>query len=167
MKARGTGSTFKRGGVWWIQYCFRGRVYRESSHSARQSDAVKLLRTRQAEMGRGQLIGPDAERVTFDHLVQLLVDDYRANGRKSLARAEQCVARLAETFGRSRAVDITPAAASSYIRRRMDQGAAPATIRNELGTLGRMFTLAYRAGKVPNRPPFPSVKVRNTRTGFF
>jgi len=68
MKARGTGSTFKRGGVWWIQYCFRGRVYRESSHSARQSDAVKLLRTRQAEMGRGQLIGPDAERVTFDHL---------------------------------------------------------------------------------------------------
>jgi integrase len=30
-----------------------------------------------------------------------------------------------------------------------------------------MFTLAYRAGKIPNRPPFPSIEVRNTRSGFF
>jgi len=30
-----------------------------------------------------------------------------------------------------------------------------------------MFTLANLAGKVPHRPRFPTVEVRNTRTGFF
>lgn len=167
MKSRGMGQTYKRGRVWWVQYCFRGQVFRESSRSERASDAAKLLRQRQAEMGRGRLIGPDAERTTFDDLANLLFDDYRANGRKSLARAQQCVAHLREFYGRSRAIDITPASATTYVRRRREEEAAQATIRNELGTLGRMFTLAYREGVVPSRPPFPSVQVRNTRAGFF
>jgi hypothetical protein len=34
-------------------------------------------------------------------------------------------------------------------------------------TSKRMFTLGHRAGKVPARPPFPSIRVRNTRSGFF
>ena len=45
--------------------------------------------------------------------------------------------------------------------------AKPATIQNELAALKRMFTLGHRAGKVPARPPFPSIEVRNTRSGFF
>src|SRR5207244_1621942 len=39
--------------------------------------------------------------------------------------------------------------------------------RLEVGVLGRMFSLAYRAELVPRRPPFPMPRVSNTREGFF
>jgi integrase len=45
--------------------------------------------------------------------------------------------------------------------------AKPATVLLEVAALKRMFTLGLRAGKVAHRPYFPSIEVRNTRTGFF
>ncbi|HET7225581.1 MAG TPA: site-specific integrase [Candidatus Eisenbacteria bacterium] len=96
----------------------------------------------------------------------MLSDDYVVNGYRSLDRAERSVAHLREVFGRDRAVDITPDRVSAYIRARLDV-AKPATIRLELAALGRMFTLAVRAGRVSHRPSFPSIDVRNVRTGFF
>jgi integrase len=53
------------------------------------------------------------------------------------------------------------------VKHRLDEKAAHATVRQELAILGRMLTLAVRAGKLANRPPLPLVEVRNTRTGFF
>lgn len=170
MNTRGLGRLYRRGQIWWIQYCFRGRVYRESSGSEVRADAAKLLRRRHAEMGRGRLVGPDVERTTFEDLAAMLAEDYRVNGRKSLGRQGPVVAHLREFFGRSRAVDITPDRVTAYIRWRLDdpeRPVRPATVRNELSALGRMFTLAARAGKVAHRPRFPSIEVRNTRTGFF
>ncbi len=53
MKTRGLGRVYQRGSVWWVQYNHRGKKYRESSGSNRRSDAVKLLRKRQAELASG------------------------------------------------------------------------------------------------------------------
>jgi integrase len=99
----------------------------------------------------------------------MLVDDYRVNGRKSLDRAQCSIDHLASFFGSSLALDITPDRVNAYIASRLDgtPPAKPATIQNELAALKRMFTLGHSAGKVPARPPFPSIKVRNTRSGFF
>ncbi len=110
MKARGFGNVYrrKRSRLWWIQYSFRGIVYRESSGSTSRMDAVKLLPKRLEEMGRGRLIGPDAERTTFEDLAQMLLDDYRINERKSLKRVQISLKHLREFFGRSRALEITP-----------------------------------------------------------
>lgn len=66
MKTRGLGRVYPRGSIWWIQYCFRGKSYRESSRSAIRTEAVKLLRRRLSEMGQGRFVGPDAERTTFE-----------------------------------------------------------------------------------------------------
>ena len=60
------------------------------------------------EMGRGRLIGPDAEKVTFDDLAQMLIDDYVLNNRRSLRRANTSIDRLREFFGNWHALDITP-----------------------------------------------------------
>ena len=57
----GTGRIFKRESVWWIDFSFRGQRHRESSGSSRKKDAQQLLRNRMMEMGRGRLVGPDAE----------------------------------------------------------------------------------------------------------
>src|SRR5207302_90298 len=76
MKAWGTGSLYRRsGGVWWIQYSYRGKVYRESSRSTVRAEATRLLRKRQSEMARGRLVGREPERVTFNDLVALIRAD--------------------------------------------------------------------------------------------
>lgn len=163
---RGMGRVYLRGGVYWIQYSFRGRLYRESSKSKIEGEAVTLLKRRHGEMGLGRFVGPQVERTTFEEMAAMLIDDYKINGRKSLDRAELAVRHLREDFGLSLAIDITADRVSAYYRERL-QVAKPATVRIERATLGRMFTLAFRAGKVSQRPYLPTIEVRNTRSGFF
>ena len=115
MKARGLGRVYQRGRVWWVQYCFRGKVYRESSASIKRVDAVKLLRRRLEEMGRGRLIGPDVERTSFECLAQAFLDDYRINHRRSFDRAERSVAHLRKAFNLVQALDITTDQISRYV----------------------------------------------------
>src|SRR5215831_7340585 len=43
---KGMGRVYKRGNVYWIEYWHRGKQYRESSKSSKESDAWKLLRRR-------------------------------------------------------------------------------------------------------------------------
>jgi integrase len=157
----------KRSAVWWLLYSFRGKVFRESSGSARRADAVKFLRQRLAEMGQGRLVGPDAERMTFADLATMLLEDYRIHNRKSARRAAIAVKRLHEFFGFFRAVEMTSDRVAAYVRLRHGQKVKPATIRYELACLKRMFTLAVRADKALHRPHIPTIEVRNTRQGFF
>src|SRR5262245_25757595 len=163
-KARGLGRVFQRGGRWWIQYSWRGHQHRESSGSTNRAKAVSLLKHRLAEMGQGRLIGPQAERLTWGDMKRMLREDYALNNRKSAPP----LARLSEYFpDYTRALDITADGVKTYIGSRMAQGAAPATVRNEVAVLGRAFTLAYRAGHLPNRPYLPMPRVNNARQGFF
>lgn len=169
MRARGTGSVFQRGRVWYVQYSVRGRRFRESSQSKRRADAVQLLRRRLAEIGQGRLSGAAAERTTFEEMAEMLLDDYAVNQRKSVRRAKSSVKHLSEFFGQGRAVDVTGDRVQAYVRwRQQDEPQPrPATIQKELAALKRMFTLAHRAGKVDHRPHIPALKLRNVRQGFF
>jgi integrase len=165
-RERGEGTVYQRGTVWWAQYCYRGRVYRETSQSADRRDAVKLLRRRLAEVVTHRH-APEAEKVTFEDLGRMVEDDYRLNGRRSVARVVQSFKRLRQHFGFDRALDITPDRLTAYARLRVDQGAAPATVANELAALKRGFSLAVRAGRLVHRPAFPTIQLDNARTGFF
>ncbi len=156
MNARGLGRVYERkGGTWWVQYYFRGKLMRESSRSKQRSKAVKLLQRRHAEIGNGRLVGPDVERTTFEDLAAMLVHDYEVNGRRSLDRTQRSLVHLREFFGRSRALEITPDRVNAYIASRLEQKAAAGTIRNELAALKRAFSLGVQAGKVSHRPHFP------------
>jgi hypothetical protein len=53
-----------------------------------------VIRRRQGEMGRGQLVWPNVEKTTFAELADMLTTDYRANKRRSLDRIEGAVAHL-------------------------------------------------------------------------
>lgn len=165
-RTRGLGTVYQRGNVWWIQYSFRGTVHRETSDSTKRPDAVRFLRKRLEEMGRGHLVGPDIEKTTFEDLARMLLDDYMINRRKSLRTAKTSLAALRDFFGTSLARDITLDRLNSYVSARLEAGRKPATIGNELAALKRAFHLAQRAGKaIP--PPFPVLHVSNVRTGFF
>jgi len=93
------GSTYKR--TWkdkdgtvhqcdilWIKYYRNGKAYRESSGSAKESDAKRLLRLREGDIARGVPITPKVGRVKFDELADDVLNDYLINGRRSLKQLE-------------------------------------------------------------------------------
>src|ERR1700722_20149366 len=173
-KTRGLGGTYQRGGIWWIQFYVRGRRYRESTESTKETDATKLLKKRIGEAQQpGRPIGAQVEKTTLTDLAAMIVTDYRANGRKSLDRLEDAIIHLKEFFGPDRrATDLTADRIVAYQAYRQEQGrkgrkVANATINYELAMLRRAFRLAARAGKVAFRPEFEMLHVENARKGFF
>lgn len=104
-------------------------------------------------------------------LKALITGDYRVNGRRSAKRLGQSWAHLDEFFGeKEKAVAITAPRIASYLTSRTDDGAAPATVKNELAALKRAFNLARKTGTLlPNEMPaaFPTISPSNARAGFF
>jgi hypothetical protein len=93
----------------------RGEVIRESSFSKKESDAWKLLKKRHGEIENGKPIGPDIQKTTFENLAKMLTDDYRANARTSLPRAEGSVNHLRPFFGSDKAMQITSDRVTAYM----------------------------------------------------
>ncbi len=128
--------------------------------------ARRELRAKQEASVQGTYV-PGADRTTFEDLATLLLNEYRANGRRSLDRVEDAVAHLRECFGGDKARTITTDRTIAYVRQRQEAGAANATINRELAALKRMFRLGEIAGKVARRPHVALLEERNVRTGFF
>ncbi|MFN7971342.1 MAG: tyrosine-type recombinase/integrase [Acidobacteriota bacterium] len=164
---RGLGSIFRRGRIWWVQVYHRNKRYRESSHSTERGDALRLLKKRLAEAGKGGSPGVAGDRLGFEDLATILIDDYEANERRNTSNVVRYLDHVRNVFGRHRAVDITTDKLSAYIKHRRKEGASPSTIRSEFAALRRAMNLAVRAGRLQHRPVFPTIEVKNTRTGFF
>lgn len=88
-----------RGRIWWVRYKVNGKTYDESSRSADQRKAEKLLARREAELGLGSFTAPDVKRTTIVELAQMLRDDYKVNGRRSLRRADTSLDHVLAHFG--------------------------------------------------------------------
>ncbi len=153
--------------IWWIAYSVKGKLHRESSHSIKEADAWKLLKKRHGEIELNKPVGPDVQKTTFEDMAAMIVNDYKANARRSLTRLEDAIDHLREYLGDYRAVEITGDKVTAYVTFRQDQKAAAATINNELAALSRMFTLGIRAGKVGIKPFIGKLTLNNTRKGFF
>jgi integrase len=165
---RGMGRVFKRktSDAWWIAYYHRGKEIRESSGSKNKTDAHRLLRKRLGEIGRGKLVGPIEERVTFEELAADYLTDYEIKQRRSLRWAKGRVANLRRYFGLDRAIDITAPRIRAYAQARLEEGATPATVNRDLAALGRMFTLGVQAGRLSGRPHIPKLREAGPRQGF-
>src|SRR5206468_9472764 len=161
-RPRGLGTVYPRGRVWWIQ-CPGEKP--ESSGSTRKKDAEDLLDKRLGEARIGRLV-PGMGRANYADLERMLLDDMRANARRSIGNVEKNILpRLRAFFGGMRSGDITYDVVSAYIARRLTL-VSRATVRYERAVLRRMFGIAFRAGKVDRVPPFPTVRVENARTNF-
>ncbi len=179
MSARGTGTVFRKSyrdkktgklrktKTWSIRYYYRGAQKEETAHSTRKGDAISLLKRRLAEMGGGRLPGRDIEKTTFEELAEIMVNDYKANRRRTLVRAERSVQHLTEFFGGSLAIDITADRVVAYVADRQDENAANATINRELAALKRMFRLGHAVEKVASVPAISLLREDNVRKGFF
>jgi integrase len=163
------GSIYKRGNIFWIQYYRNGKPYRESSKSRKESDAKKLLKLREGEISQGKLPGFYFDKVRFDELAEGLIRDYKLNCKKSIDRVKQSLAHLKKTFEDVRVTEITTPKIEKYIEKRLNDGAANATINRELSFLRRMLNIgAKQHPPKVNRVPFiPMLKENNVKKGFF
>lgn len=172
---RGMGRIFKRGDTFWIAYNHRGKEFRESSHSSNERVASKLLKKRIIESGRGRVIGPSEERVTFDGMAADLENYYRINRKRSLKSLPYWLKHLRDAFSGWRAIDITADHVRGYVAKRLAgepppskvKKATPATVNRELTALKRMFSLAVRDhGRLMSAPYIKLLEENNARQGF-
>jgi hypothetical protein len=96
----------------------------------------------------------------------MLLDHYRTNGLRPLARTTDAVQHLAGFFSRALALEITADRILRYIAYRQEQKAANATINRELAALRRMFILGECSEKVMKRPHITLLQEHNAHKGF-
>jgi integrase len=165
-RARGSGSIFHNGSaVWWVKFSDRGKATRESSHSTDYNVAEKLLKRRLAEVLTDSFV--PRQNIKVDALIQDVLDDHRANSRKSSEHVEaRWRLHLAGFFSRMKACDVKTDRIQRYIQYRLDEGAERATINREISLLKRALRLAFRSGKLKSLPYVPMLKENNARRGF-
>ncbi len=161
------GRRYKVSPVWWCKYYRGGRPIRESTGTDKDKEAKRFLKLREGDVAQGRLIIPRVERIRFEDLAEDYLNDYRANGRRSLPKAKRNVRHLAKFFAGCRAVNISTANIRAFITRRQQDGASNASINRELTALRRMFNLALQAEKIRHKPHVPHLAEDNVRTGFF
>lgn len=168
MSKRGSGSIYLRGSTYWIRYSHRGRDFRESAETESETVARRLLAARLRESGKrgAKFLGQAEERLRFEDLAQMLLDDYTVNDRRSSRRINGALKHLRAAFGMDRVVDITTDRIQRYVADRREQDGANATINRELAALKRMFKLALQAERLSRAPHIAMLEENNARQGF-
>jgi integrase len=162
------GSIYKRGRIYWVKYYRDGRPMRESSESTKESDARTLLAKREGAIANGLRITPRNIRTTVDELLSDVINDYRANRRRSIDVLERRISKhLLPFFGKRRAASIATSDVRRFIVERQEAGAANGEINRELATLKRAFSLGVQSQRVFYKPHIPLLEEDNVRVGFF
>ncbi len=157
----------KNSGNWWIKYYRNGRPVRESTGTAKETEAKNILKAKEGDIAAGRPVIPHADRVRFEELAEDLKNDYKINGKRSLDRVERSIDHLKTYFAGWRAIHISTASVRAYIAKRQEAKAENGTINRELAALKRMFSLALQGEKLLRRPYIPHLDEDNVRTGFF
>jgi integrase len=170
-----------RGQKYWIRYYRDGRRFEESCGTGKHEDAKRLLRLREGDVERGLPVSPKIGRLRFEDAAIDLINDYKANRRKTLKDTQRRVdLHLAKFFGGRRMSSISTSDVRAYIAKRQDdviewgkegerqsRPVSSGEINRELTALKRMFRLALQAGKLYAAPHIPMLRENNVRTGFF
>ena len=88
---KGSGSVYRVAGsqYWQISYTVRGKRRTESSRSTRKTDAQRLLQSRAGKVADGHDVNPRVNRITIGEGLQAIIDDQRAEGRRSIADTQR------------------------------------------------------------------------------
>ncbi|HTU33803.1 MAG TPA: site-specific integrase [Candidatus Acidoferrum sp.] len=162
------GSVYKRGDVYRIKYYVDGRASYESSKSNRYLDAQKLLEKRRVEVYSGTHLDRRTKRTMMGELFDLLIRDYKINGKR-VDWVEGVVRKhLRPYFGTKSVGNFKFDAAQAYVDKRQTAGAANATINRGLSLLHRALVLGKEAGVIAAIPRLPKkLAENNVRKGFF
>ena len=165
---RDKNNKLRKTNVWWIQYYRNGVQMRESAETVSHADAKKLLARKEADIAKGIVVKPRAGRLTFEEIAADVMNDYKANGYRSLRDLEARLRlHILPFFGSCRTSAIETSDIRAFITQRQEEGATNGTINRELTAIRRAFTLAVDDGKLLTKPRIILLKENNVRTGFF
>lgn len=164
----GSGSLYRRGKAWWLSYYHNGERIRESVNTSDRGEARRLLQQRLGQIAEGRYVGPAADRVRLEELAELVLLDYRVNGKRSIGVTETRLRKhVLSFFVNRRAQSITATDIQAYIVHRQGHHASNAQINRELSALKRAFNLGIRQEQIHKKPYIPKLAERNARAGFF
>ncbi|MGH9639117.1 MAG: hypothetical protein ACRD3Y_03585, partial [Bryobacteraceae bacterium] len=161
---RAGGSVFKRArSRYWQLKIPVGDGWRyESSGTADRAEARRLLAHKVYLASTGQLPGT----ATFEQALDLLLNDARVRGLKSVDRMARAANPLRERLAGLRAKDVTHSRLLDYAAWRGEQCTRD-TVHFELSIAKRALRLALRDGLITELPGFPEIKHLHVRSGFF
>jgi hypothetical protein len=128
---RGQGSVYLRGKTYWIRYSWHGKEFRESAETDSESKAGKLLLKRIKAVGTPKFIEPKDQRYTLDDMLEKIRGRYIKKGQCSFINVQYCWPHIEAGFPFHRASDIDKDKIEAYQTKRLEAGAAPATINRE------------------------------------
>jgi integrase len=178
---RGTGGLIKIAGCkyWYAQFYKDGKKFRESTHTTVGKEAEAILRQKMGDAERGLTPTSALKKIRYGHLRQALLDDYAAQGYRSLetlADGTETIwglRNLDEFFGYKPPKDlgkpitaINTDAARMFARQRQAEGVGNAFINRSLAKLRRMLNIAYEDGKISSVPKIRMLKEPAARKGF-
>lgn len=165
---RGSGSIYKKRGVYYIAYYVHGKQVCESTGTQDKAEARRILQARLGQLAEGRYVGPAAERVTIDELFEGLFTDYHVNGKHSLKWVKITVNKhVLPVFTGRRSHEVMTADVQTYTEKRQNEGASNAEINRELALLKRAYNIALRAERITKKPYIPLLAENNVRQGFF
>lgn len=159
----------KKASVWWWRVSIAGVKQKAVSTGCSDEKAAKAwVRKRLGEMEAGDFSSLTADSLTLDKLEKIVADDYAVNARRTKRHIPLSFSRLARLLGNTKAKDLTTARLKWYAARRLEEGAANATINLDFALLGKAMNLAARDGILPRRPKgwIPFLRLDNARKGF-
>lgn len=141
---------YKRGNVWWIDFYYKGRRYREGVGCSKK-EAECVIAKRKAQVRENRFFDVKKEYTErFDDMVKEYLRHSEAT-KKSYKRDTISAKHLQEYFRKKRLSEITPKMVEDYklARRRLVK---PATVNRELAFLKHLFNEAIRWEKVDVNP---------------
>ncbi|HYK91158.1 MAG TPA: site-specific integrase [Acidobacteriota bacterium] len=121
----GDGMLYKRPGsrFWWIQYCLRGKIFRESTKQSDYAKARRRLKQRLKEIGADQIgvkkfAGLAAERTTVSELLDALKEDLEMRHKLS-AQVKSKLTPLREALGWFQAMAVDDDRIREYVSVRL------------------------------------------------
>ena len=131
--------------TWYIKYYVAGNPIEIAAGTEDYDEALTMLRSRMAAAKRFPEHSNEPERVRVGHLLDLLIENYRLQKRKSFHDTQIRVDRhLRPALGDIKVQSLSSTKLRSYVQHRKAQGALAATINKELAWLRRALHLGSR-----------------------
>jgi integrase len=170
-RPHGTGSVFLRPGssAYYAQFTDHGRRYCVSTGETSITKARNVLKDKIVTVRSGKYLGPTAEKITVEELVQDAFTDQIVNGKKDTVNPKlRWENHLKGTFGLLKACEVKRALLDRYVKARLEEKASNATIVKELALLKRALNLGVEHEKIYATmvPVFPHLEEKNVREGF-
>ena len=132
---------FRRGNIWWYEFLFARRRVRESAKTTSKTVAklAEKNRRRELENGFNGVQDNREDRVrSIKELAAAYLEEYRLRHRSGIFAA-YAIRHITRLVGESIVVDITDKTVKAYQTTRLQEGAAPKTINEEVGFLLRLL----------------------------